>query len=54
MATYKGQITLVDMSEIAEAGVLYTWIMYSDDPYADNPIITADPTDKKYIGISYN
>ena len=54
MATYTGNIRLIDMSEIAEAGVLYTWMMYSDDPFAENPIITTDSTDKKYIGIAYN
>ena len=52
MATYKGSIVLVDMSEIAEAGILYTWIAYADDQLGNG--LSFAPENKKYIGISYN
>lgn len=34
------------------ASSMYTWIMYADDAQGNG--ISADPTDKKYIGILYN
>ena len=52
MATYKGSIVLVDMSEIADAGILYTWIAYADDEFGNG--LSFEPNNKKYIGISYN
>lgn len=52
MATYKGQINLINMSDIAEAGSLYTWIMYADDINGNG--ISSSSEGKKYIGIAYN
>ena len=52
MATYKGQINLINMSDVAEAGSLYTWIMYADDVKGNG--ISFSSEGKKYIGIAYN
>jgi hypothetical protein len=55
MATYKGKITLVNMSEVADIGNLYTWIAYSDNPYEENAVIVFDSnSNKKYVGMAYN